>query len=405
MMNRQVTFQNLISEVQDVPYGDEKRLEDILKRTRQAITESFGKQYDYLIQLDDISFRPSVHEITYHNHLKGQLLQKFANNSQLGELMEHHKLEESRLREKAWFSGIKWLKNFLDNLSKHIRLLERESDILKFQLRGKNLLINRANDRVIELEIKPRKNDPTKGELDVFIDAPSGIDFKKVQIHKPGKVLSYGNVHLCSWHGFYELRDSELFYPLINLKDRYGNRIPNSDERRHNAIIRQKDIIATPICAISIPMELELKSRLNRSELAVSLDLFILPKNVPWRKFAETTVYRIYNIHEHMACFSPYMHGMLGGGLAEGCIVDINPVEFKLEDGQWDAIVRCIYYNDPATDYGVCFYATRNPIDYALNRGFCEGIQDTPYGEEGLDNKIQSFRDLHETELRRLGLI
>ncbi len=431
------TFQDIICEVNKLSCEDNITLDDVIRRTKIVINKTFGKQYYYLKQLDNISFTPSVYELTKHEHFKKQLFQEIAKKSPndlkesietdclahneqlppelqekspqefkeclLQAFEEYYKSEESRMRETSWSSGIKSLLGLLKYLSMHVRLLKQDSDILRFQVKGKDLFIYRGGDKLIELTIKPKKHDPNKGELDVFIDAPSGINFNKVQIHQPNEVLSYNNVHLCSWHGFYQEKNNDLLLPLINLKDASGKKIPNGEERRHNAIVSQRDIIAVPVCAIQIPTELELRDRLNRSELAATLDLFILPKNISWEKYVETTVYKIYCLSEHIACFSPYMRGMMAGGLAENCIVDINPIEFVLEEGRWDAILRCIYLKNVASDYSVCFYATRNPIDYALNRGFSKDIQDTPYGEESLIEN-ESIRALHETELRRLGI-
>jgi len=430
-------FQKLIYDVQELKYGDEKKLMDIIGRTKNAIIKTFGKQYDYILQLNEISFSPSIYEITHNNHFKEQTLREIADKSPqeiwylkkeslesheqlppeieslspeelkeyiLNELKKNYQLEERSMKEAAWSSGIKYLLYYLNKMKDHICILECESDALKFRVKGKYLSIYRDNNKIITIRINPIRDNPNKGELDVFIDAAHKLNFSRIQIHQANTVLNYENVHSCSWHGYYKERGSDLLYPVINLKDESGNKIPGNEVRRHNAIVHQRSKIAIPICAIDVPQELKLRDRSNRSNFAVSLNLFILPKNISWKKFAETTVYRMYYIHEHMSCFSPYLHGMLSCGFAEGCIVDINPIEFKFKEGQWDAIVRCIYFQNQSTDYSVCFYATRNPIDYALNRGFSEGIQNTPYGEEVPAEK-QSFRDLHEIELRRLGVI
>ena len=150
-----------------------------------------------------------------------------------------------------------------------------------------------------------------------------------------------------------------------------------------------------------------MKDRFNRSEFAAVLDLFILPKDVPWKTYAKTFVYRMYCIYEHMACFSPPMHGMLSGGLAENCIVDMKSHEFLLKEGQWDAIIRCIYLKDTSCDYSIYFIATGNPLNYAENRRICEGIENLPFKPNGdyEPGETQYIRDIHEKELRDLGLI
>jgi hypothetical protein len=436
-------FRDLMSEVNNLSYGDDAKLEDVIKRTKTAIIETFGKQYDYLKQLDNITFTPSIYELTRHEYYecaKEKMLQEIANKSpqELRDEIEKDCLENNEtfpqeLKERAdseilelwrhqieklyqsmyldskklsWYSGIKNFLNLLNYIVKHTQLLEQKSNLLTFQVRGKNLLVYRGDDRLIEIEVKPTKYDPQRGELDIFINAVSGINFKNGFVHQPKGVLVYNDIHLCSWHGFYKENGSDLMYPLINLKDE-SRKALNIGEGRHNAVICQKDIIAVPICSIQIPMELMLRGRMNRSELAVSLDLFLLPKNIPWEKYAETFVYRMYCIHEHIACFSPSMHGMLSGGLAENCIVDIKPIEFKLKNGQWDAILRCIYHEDQSSDISIYFYATHNPIDYALNRGISDDIQNTPYtpDEEDKPFEKQFLRDIHENELRDLGLL
>lgn len=87
-------------------------------------------------------------------------------------------------------------------------------------------------------------------------------------------------------------------------------------------------------------------------------------------------------------------------------ILDIETCEFNLGKGRWDAIFRCIYVKDPAMTmklkYSISFPATIDP-DLALNRGICDDIQNTTYGENE-PTEMKSLRVLHEIELRRLGI-
>ena len=130
--------------------------------------------------------------------------------------------------------------------------------------------------------------------------------------------------------------------------------------------------------------------------------MFILPKNLPWQKYIKLTIYDIYCLFADIMAFDPYMKGMLIPFAGGDLIADIEIREFALNKGRWDAILRCVYSNDPAMVYGIYFPATIDP-DNALNRGISEGVQDTPYGDDS-PTKPQMLRDIHNAELIALGL-
>jgi hypothetical protein len=412
-------------------------ISDILIRTKIAINTTFGTQHKYLEELNRITISPSKYEISYQNHFKEQSLQKIMEESpqklkesvekdciesneqppkelqemspeefqkwMLHEVEQYNYLQESSLRENSWSSGVRCLSNLLARLSRHAWLLEQDADRLKFEVKGKKLIIYRGDDNILEMEARPKTNRFKTGELDVIIRTPSGTTFDMVQVSQPdrGERLNYNDIHIITWHGFYEVRDNQLLRPVTNLKKVSGERLPIDDEKRHYSLVHERNKIAVPICRFNIPMDLKLKKCINHSDLAVQLDLFILPKGLPWEKYIQLTVYDIYCLFADIIAFDPCARCMTIPVAGGELILNIETFELKLIEGQWDVILRCVYCKDSTMGYNIYFPATLDP-DSSLDRGISEGIQDTQYGEEPTQKQL--LRDIHNIELKKLGL-
>lgn len=408
------TFQHLINETNKLSYGENTKLDEIIKQTKIAINNTFGKQHNYLKQLDNISFIPSIYDLTYQEHFKILALKEIETmppnefkEDMRHKIVEFYKINESTMRETSWSSGMKGLSRFLENLLKHAWLYEPDQklDKLNIKIKKDRLSIQRGDDELVKLRISPTKDDPKGGELDVMIDAPFDMVFDMVDVHQPDKIHKYEKmVCACTWHGCYINQGRML--PKINLKIKRNPdvKLSNEVEGRHCAIVSQAKKIAVPVCRIHIPSNLKIESHSNQSKLAVQLDFFILPKDFPWEKYVETTVYKLYCLFADICAFDPYMRCMLIPASGDNHILDIEICKFELKTGRWDAILRCIYVKDPAMamSYSISFPATIDP-DLALDRLIAEDIQNTPY-EEDESTGEKTLRALHEIELRRLGI-
>ncbi len=275
-----------------------------------------------------------------------------------------------------------------------------------------NIVTEKSSDYLVKLRVKILPHEIYgNAEIDLLINTPKGFVFDDVQIFLQKGLLNYpGIVHGCSWHGHYEKDKSGIWKaPAISLKDSDNNHLLDIDGRRFKGFVRQKDVFAYPICRFHIPAGLNIGAVTNQSGLAAQVDFFILPEKVPFDKFKKLTIYKLYYEFADIFAFSPLS---IGGGVDpahKGMILPygdskITPFRINFPGRWWDGFVRCKYFKDPDIEYGVRFYATDNPIAYALDRGYsppADGLMD----EKDQPAKKQTLRELHRKELRDLGLL
>jgi hypothetical protein len=263
-----------------------------------------------------------------------------------------------------------------------------------------------VHDYLIKLKVKPiPKGDPQDAEIDVLMNAPSDIEFDDVQIYRQEGLKSYPRVHACSWHGHHEKDKKGTSWndPVISLKDKNDKQLPNIDGRRVKGVVHQKDIFAFPVCRFRIPMGSNIEA------LAAQLDFFILPEKIPFDQFRKCTIYNVYYEFADIFVFCPLS---LCGGIDpthQGMLLPygeskIIHIRFNIDNMWWDAFVRCKYCKYPNIEFGVRFYATCNPIGFAMNRGFSPPAHGLP-SEKDQPAKKQTFRELHREEMRDLGLL
>jgi hypothetical protein len=269
----------------------------------------------------------------------------------------------------------------------------------------KNVLtVKRGNDDLSKIKVKRAQN-TVKGEVNVFIDAAREMTFDKVRIQRPNKYRDFDNVRACSWHGYYENKDDRTLRPVINLKDKEGNKIIRY---KHDGTINQDDVFLFPIFSIYIPKNLESKRRFSGTKnsheivlksMAVRLDFFLLPKHVTKQQFMRLTISAFY-LNYDISMFNRQMRGAL-----HPLTSDINRLEFKwFRFDRWDSFVRSVYTPADLTGYyAVYFHDTFNPIGCILDRGYSPPAKGLLPKEYQPVAKSQ-FRELHEKELRELGL-
>lgn len=269
--------------------------------------------------------------------------------------------------------------------------------------------LTRKNKSLLRFKVKetPERYNSPQGEVDIFIDAGSGICFEKTCLQtKAGRKFYESPVNKISWHGFYSRVDGEVRLPVINFKQ---NRRKIATER-HKGAICQKDIFMFPICSVYVPKNIDVSglTPLQKDKTLVKLqlrddsdvraDFFVLPKNVSAQEFFSDFSISLFFFVADITVFNK----ALRGAFYPLPISSAQDVEFRsVRIQEWDALIRFVY--SPSTrepdlcgSYSILFHDPNDALEMLINRRF---------GYKGRDNRleVQPFRGRYLNEKDRFS--
>ncbi|MCX5826754.1 MAG: hypothetical protein NTV58_01960 [Deltaproteobacteria bacterium] len=250
-----------------------------------------------------------------------------------------------------------------------------------------------------------------RGELDVFVQAARGRFFERITAQRADRFVDYGfpgKINACTWHGNYVNLNGRIEGPKIHLKS--GDR--KLSWTVLDGVIEQKRIFMFPVFSLYIPTSFPVGSqehkkksrgaaqRLVLDDKNVRVDFFLLPKHVDKDQFEKLTVAKMALCHD-ITMYNRQMRGVLI--YLDNCQVELGWYRLK----SWWSVIRCVYPQfGNIEQYWIYFHDTFDPLACILDRGYSPGISNEDAEDEETAPSHKLFlRDLHEKELKDLGLI
>lgn len=186
--------------------------------------------------------------------------------------------------------------------------------------------------KIFQFSIKSPE-DSMLGETDIMIDTGKEMYFDHVILGNYFRHYkkSEDNINSISWHGYFKQENEKTLHtPKVHLK----RNKKYVDQIFHFGTMNQDEPIAFPVCSIYIPPELNTQHiGKTQKELQfntyvdvpkvnneIRYDFFVLPKDLPIKKFKKSPVYLFYEFSDlgifntpdegHNALMDYEMHGL-----------------------------------------------------------------------------------------------